>query len=149
MTVDELISVLQTRAGFETVKKNGSANQLRLIGRVPMPIVPNWLIIVQRLLLRNEDAAWSVDVSKSYFLKAGRVAFGWRLIFQAKGIGQYIPDIAQTIVNAPRPKVTVEEQPLAGASANRNRQTPGSLKGAAPTGKSVVGPVARQMLTGR
>jgi hypothetical protein len=146
---DELIKALRMRGGYEVVEKTAGANQVRLIGRVPSALVKGWLIIVRQILVRSGAAPWSADVSKSYFLRSGQVMFGWRLIFQGQGIEQYLPDIVATVVDSPRPKSTVMEQPLAGASANRNKQTPGSLKGAALTGKSVVGPVAHHMLSGR
>lgn len=151
MNTDKLISTLRARGGYEVVDNNSGANQVRLIGRVPTPLVKGWLIIVRQLLVRSgsSDAPWTADISKSYFLRSGRVMFGWRLIFQGADIEQHIPDIITTITNSPRPRATVESQPLAGASASRNQQTPGSLKGAAPTGKSVVGPIASRMLTGR
>lgn len=146
MNVDDLIRTLKLRGGYEMVSNNAGSNQLRLLGRVPSPLVKGWLVIVQQILLRSAEAPWSADISKSYFLRGGRVMFGWRLIFQGEGIEQHINDIITTITNSPRSRATVNEQPLAGASANRNRQTPGSLKGAAPAGKAVVGPMARQLL---
>lgn len=149
MNIDDLIRTLKMRGGYEVVSNNSGANQVRLIGRVPPQLLKGWLIIVRQLLVRSDEAPWSADISKSYFLRSGKVMFGWRLIFQGTDIEQHIVDMVTTITNSPRPRATVEEQPLAGASANRNRQTPGSLKGAAPTGKSVVGPIARHMLSGR
>jgi hypothetical protein len=117
-----------------------------LIGRVPNALVKNWLIIVRQLLIRGAEAPWSVDISKSYFLRSGRVMFGWRLIFQGQDIAQHAVDMVSTITNSPRAKATIESQPLAGASANRNQQTPGSLRGAAPSGSAVVGPMASRMM---
>ena len=146
--IEELTRVLKMRGGYETVSRNSGPNQVRLIGRVPAPLVKGWLIIVQQLLVRGAEAPWSVDISKSYFLRAGRVMFGWRLIFQGEDINQYADDIMATVTNSPRPRAVVDEQPLHGASAHRNRQKPGSLKGAAPVGKAVVGPMARQLVGG-
>jgi hypothetical protein len=148
MNIEDLVRTLKMRGGYEVVRNNSGANQVRLIGRVPSQLVKGWLIIVQQLLVRNEQAPWSADISKQYFLQAGRVMFGWRLIFQGEDIKQHFVDIITTITNSPRPRATVEEQPLAGASASRNRQTPGSLKGAAPAGKAVVGRMASQLARG-
>lgn len=146
MSVDDLISALKMRGGYEVVSNNSSVNQARLIGRVPTQLVRGWLIVVQQLLVQSSKASWSIDISKHYFLRAGKVMFGWRLILQSPELESCMADIITTITNAPRPRATVDSQPLAGASASRNRQTPGSLRGAAPTGKAVVGPMASQML---
>lgn len=146
MSIDDLIRTLRLRGGYEVVSNNSGTNQVRLIGRVPEQLVKSWLIIVRQLLVCSSEASWSADISKSYFLRGGRVMFGWRLIFQGEKIDQHIADIVTTITNSPRPRAIVNEQPLAGASANRNRQTPGSLKGAAPAGKAIVGLMARQLI---
>lgn len=149
MKVEDLVRTLKMRGGYEVVKNTSGANRLRLLGRVPSQLMKGWLIIVQQLLVRNEQAPWDVDISRQYFLNEGKVMFGWRLIFQGESIEQHFVDIITTITNSPRPRATVEEQPLAGASASRNRQTPSSLKGAAPVGKAVVGKMVRQLVQGQ
>lgn len=151
MNADGLILKLRERGGFEVVNQAPSASQLRLMGRVPKPAMPGWLIIVQRLLIQASKAAWSVDISKQYFLRNDQVVFGWRLIFQGQDLEQHLPAIGQVIVNAPRARAFVSEQILAGASPTRNEPGP-TGKGAQGVLKAAVGPQAvaqAQFLAGR
>lgn len=142
MKVDSLLYKLQERGGFEVVNNTPSANQVRLMGRVPKPAMAGWLILVQRLLLQSDRSpAWSVDISKQYFLRNDQVVFGWRLIFQGKELEAHLYEIEQTITNAPRARAFVDEQILAGAQANRNAPN-SSGKGAQGVLKAAVGPQA-------
>lgn len=143
--LDSLIRVLHMRAGYEVVNHNSDTRQVRFIGRVPQDLVPAWRIIIRQLLLRSEATTWSIDVSKQYFLRGGKLMYGWRLIIQAPDISVALPEVAQTITGAPRPRQVVEEQPLVG----RVDPKPGSFKGAAPAGKGVVGPKAIQQALNR
>ncbi len=154
MNADSLLNLLNKlhqRGGFEIVNRTASDKQARLMGRVPKPAMPGWLIIVQRLLLRADKAAWSVDISKQYFLRNDQVVFGWRLIFQGPELEKALPDIEQTVLNAPRVRAFVDEQVLAGASGSRNEPGP-TGKGAQGVLKAAVGPMAvaqAQFLAGR
>jgi len=140
MQVDDLLNQLHTRGGFELVNQSTTETQARLMGRVHRNAMGAWLILVQNLLLRSGQG-WSVDISKQYFLRDGRVVYAWRLIFQGKELERAMPDICQTIINAPRAKSVIEEQPLVGARANRNAPN-AKGKGAQGVLTAAVGPMA-------
>ena len=78
----DIVATLLECAGFEVVSHSGRETQARLLGRVPRPMVPGWLIIVRHLLMQSGSQGWTVDISKQYFLRGGKVMYGWRLIFQ-------------------------------------------------------------------
>lgn len=140
MQVDDLLNQLHTRGGFELVNQNLSETQARLMGRVHKNSMGSWLILVQKLLQRSGQA-WSVDISRQYFLRDDRVVYAWRLIFQGKDLQAALPDICQTIINAPRARTFVDEQPLVGARANRNSPN-AKGKGAQGVLTAAVGPMA-------
>lgn len=149
MNFAELVRVLKMRGGFDVVNQSVTTNQIRILGRVPKDMMNAWLVIIHHMLSHSEAASWSVDISKQYFLRNGRVLFGWRVIFQGEQIEQHLPMICEAISNTPRPKVIIEEQRLHGASANRN--SPRGGKGAQGVLTAVVGPmaVAQQMAGSR
>jgi len=135
----DLYTTLHKRVGFEIVGETVSPNQIRIIGRLPQPNMQNWLVVLQRLLLKAEQTPWKVDVSKQYFVKNGKVFYAWRVIFQAEEIATHLEDIISTISTAPRARAEVDEVNLY-AGENRNALRMG--KGAQPSGKAIVGPMA-------
>jgi len=149
MTADDLLRVLRMRSGFEAVNHQESANQLRVLGRVQKQGVNGWLLVARQLLLASERSDWSLDVSKQYFLRGGKIMFGWRLILQGNLVAQRYEHVAQVVANAPRARAIVEEQLLPGARAGVDRNAP-SLenrgKGAQGSLKAVVGPFASAAL---
>lgn len=136
---ERVYAQLAAKGGFERVGESGNDSQMRLIGRVREGSMPNWLVLIQRLLLRAEQAEWNVDISKQYFLRGEKVLYCWRLIFQADGLHEHLSDISNTIHNSPGAKTEVTEVPLH-HSKGRNRLVRG--KGAQPADKSLVGPMA-------
>ncbi len=149
MNFAELVRVLKMRGGFDLVSQSVTENQLRILGRVPKDMMNAWLVVIHQLLGRSETASWSVDISKQYFLRNGKVLYGWRIIIQAQQVEGHLGAICEAISNTPRPKVIVEEQRLYGASSNRN--SPKGGKGAQGVLSAVVGPmaIAQQMAGGR
>lgn len=144
MDLSELEQLLKMRGGFEAVNQVTGDNQIRMLGRVPNEMMKAWLVVIHQLLTLSNKSAWSADISKQYFLRGDRVLFAWRVIFQGEKIQEHLPAIAEVVTNSPRPRNTVEEQPLVGVSANRN--SPKSGKGAQGVLNAVVGPMAvRQM----
>ena len=139
----QLYAALGSRAGFETVSETATDQQLRVIGRVSQQGMPNWLIVIQQLLLNQEDAPWNVDISKQYFLRGGKVLYGWRLIFQGEELESYLDQIIEIVHGSPHAKRTVDEVPLVGCSPDRN--VPKRGKGAQGVLGAVVGPAARNM----
>ena len=141
MELRDFYMVLGKRIGFEVKAETVSSSQMRLVGRIPQANMANWLVIMQRLLLRADKSPWKVDISKQYFLSSGKVLFGWRLIFQGEGIAGYLSEISQTVDGAPKARVEIDEVPLH-ASPSRNALVRG--KGAQGVLTAVVGPLAAQ-----
>lgn len=143
MTLEGLIQMLQMRGGFETVNHQESPNQLRLLGRVRKPSVDGWLLVINQLKATEENVAWSIDISKQYFRRGGKLMFAWRLILQAEGVAQHYGHVAQSVGNSPRARTIIEEQALPGARSDRNAPSVASRgKGAQSALKSTVGPFA-------
>lgn len=147
MNIDELTRLLKLRGGFETVNANPSQGQVRLLGRVPKDHMGAWLLIVNELLVRGSGTSWSVDISKQYFRRDGKVMFAWRIILKAADAAQAVSAVCEAISSAPRPRVSVDEFPLPGVKGDRNVAGPNSRgKGAQGSLNSVVGPMALSQL---
>lgn len=140
MNLAEFVRLLKMRGGFELVNHNSTVNQVRILGRVPKESMNSWLVIIHQLLKLSESSSWSADISKQYFLRQGRVLFGWRVILQGENVEGYMGVLCEAVSNAPRPKVILEEQRLYGASPDRN--APRGGKGAQGVLTAVVGPMA-------
>lgn len=145
--MDELLKALRNKTGFDVVDSNIKAGQLRLLGRVPQLRTGDMLLLIHALKTRaTQSPGWDVDISKMYLLRAGKLVFGWRFIFQALtgSIESHMPDVLRT-VNRTKPSARREvmEMPLLGASAHRNEQT-ASGKGAHYSGRARVGPLLRR-----
>lgn len=136
----QLYTVLNQRAGFEVVNQTVTDNQIRVIHRVAKGGMPNWLMVMDCLIEASESAPWNIDLSKQYFRRASRLIYGWRFILQADNIVEHLPDVIAAIQRAPRARQIVDEQPLAGASTNRNSLTRG--KGAQNPLQARVGPAS-------
>lgn len=140
MNLVELTRLLKLRGGYELVNHNATPTQIRMLGRVPKEMMGSWLLVAHRLLSVSEGAAWSVDISKQYFLRSNRILFAWRIILQGEDLDAQMIALCEAISNAPRPKTIVEEQRLYGASPDRNMPRGG--KGAQGVLTAVVGPMA-------
>lgn len=129
------------RGGFETVKFSSTDKQVRILGRVPQQAMPAWRMVMQNLLTVSlQQDAWSVDISKNYFLRDKSVIYAWRVLFQGDMSPATLQAIAGTISKSPRPLASLDEQPLPGRNTHRRSYANG--KGAAPTGRALVGPAA-------
>lgn len=143
MTIEELCKSLNRKAGLETVSNSSTPNQIRLIGRVPTQGISTWLSIMERLLIRSESTKWKVDLSKQYFIRGGKLMYGWRIIFQSpEPIEEHLADIEGIISNTPAPIGESDEFHLYG---NVNRTVLKRGKGAQGVLNPVVGPMALQM----
>ena len=136
----QLFAAFEARVGFEVVSKSSTESQLRLIGRVPSQKMGDWLIIIQRLLGRSEEADWNIDISKQYFLRSGKILYGWRLIVQADEVAGHLDEIVSLVTSSPRSKKEITEIPLTGAGAHRTTLKRG--KGAQSVLNASVGPLA-------
>lgn len=148
-SVEELSRLLRGRAGFDVVDVQPSENQLRIVGRVPPNASSQWVLIVHRLLIAQEQLPWKVDVSRHYFLRQvgsnKKLFYSWRLIFQAPKVQQHLVSVMDVIHNAPRPaRVELQEYPLTGA-----QRTHANGKGAYSAETSpLVASLATQMKMG-
>jgi len=141
---DDVSKALRIRGGFELVTEHNDRNQLRLMGRVPRAAVGGWLLIVRHLLLASD--VWSVDVSKQYFIKGGKLVFGWRVLFQFPESFLYDP-IVSAINSAPKARIILEEQPLMGARSDRNvPNSQNNGRGAQSSLNATIGPAAIRQL---
>jgi hypothetical protein len=105
-----------------------------------------WLAVVQGLLQAAELEAghgWSVDISKQYFLRSSKLFFGWRIIVQGANLPAVLQKITEVIQRVPPVTAQLDEVPLH-ARPDRNALRNG--RGAQPTEKAVVGPLAKASL---
>lgn len=145
-----ILAALKRKCGFEHVTVNASDKQLRIEGRVRDAATnlnsKNWTILKTRLCLASRGKAWSVDISKHFFVPEGgaRLMFAWRIIFHGESLAQNYPFIAGVIDASPTANSgEVTEIALAGTSADRNN-TAGGRRGAGFEGRVAVGPLALQ-----
>lgn len=122
MSLESLVQALYKKNGFEILSKDESPSQLRLMGRVHAPFMGQWKVTMQRLLAMQENAPWKVDISKNYFLRANKVFYGWRLVFQAPDIVALYEELTKTILAAPASaRNEVTEIPLIGTHRDPER----------------------------
>ena len=110
--MSKVLGALRARFGFDVVNPTATDKQLRVLGRVHPEQERNWLAGVQHMLSVSEKAAWSVDISRQYFLRGGVLVYAWRVIFQGEGLEQYVNSIVSSLGGAPRAQFEVEEQVL-------------------------------------
>lgn len=150
MNAANLLTLLRSKFGFEAKDvRSTSKQQLRILGRLPNNRMGDWLVGMHHVFLRMEHTPWAVDISKSYFIRNGKIVFAWRLIFQSQeSVEKYLPDICNAFEGAPRgTQGQVMEVPLVGASPLRSRRSAGG-KGASSIGGAdgfVPGAVAAKL----
>ena len=159
MAKEELYAALRKVCGFEMVSETEGPKQLRAIGRILADRVgrneENWKIVMYRLLSAMENRPWKADLSKWYFIKleTKKLVHARRVILQGENIARHYEDITHIILSSPparTPEISENwEIPLAGVSADRNNSA-GGRRGAGPTDKVAVGPLAvnRQKMGG-
>lgn len=140
--------ILLQRAGLETIEAASEQGRVRIFGRVRSNRMPTWLMAVQGLLQASEHesssgAAWKVDISKQYFLRGGKLFFGWRIILQAQSLSESLPRIIEVIQRMQPLTVQSDVIPL---NAREDRNALRNGRGAQPTDKAVVGPLAKATL---
>lgn len=129
------------KAGFEVIDESLTAKGARITGRVRDVGMETWRKSMRRLLLSLEGGAWTLDISRMYFIPKGETVerYCWRILVSLKAetpVPEWTAALAQVLHDtkidpAPVP-VELQEYPLF-ASADRNvKKTPGS-RGAVPT----------------
>jgi hypothetical protein len=140
---DSLQAILLQKVGFEIVSQSLGGNQARYFGRVRPSHMPAWLAAMRELLVNENKAQWSIDLSRQYFLRADKLFFGWRVIIQGQDIQGALTQIVSIIQQVQAARAQVDEVPLH-APPNRNALRNG--RGAQPTISAVVGPMAKVQL---
>lgn len=116
-TRTDVYAALAQMSGFEVVKENETATQLRIMGRNHPDRWPFLLpvIFTLRKAEKKPTCRWKCDISKEYFEANDRILYAWRFIFKADNLAEYYGDIISTIRSAPRPaRVEVESMTLPG-----------------------------------
>ncbi len=130
--IEPLKAAFLNFAGFEAKDSSVTDTRVRLLGRVAPEAMETWLRLVSNLLMQAGGASWTLDISKSYFLRGERLMYGWRVLIQAAKVEEVLPSVIATIRSSRvAPQVAVQEVPLnyGGASHDGPRG-----KGARPVG---------------
>lgn len=108
----------------EVVRDNSSTGRISLLCRVRLKRV--WCDILEYILTRQNG--WTDHICQQYFLRGGRLVFGWNVILQpADGLTDDLVaiEVAKLITEAARvvpkmmPQAPVDSFPLQGASPRR------------------------------
>lgn len=135
--VTDLIALLKKRVGFDVKDASESPTQLRLLGSVPLSKKESadWILVVHQLLTKMDGSTWTCDISKQYFLRAVKVWWGWRLIFQGTNLSDsYAAILAAVDETPPASKVELTQIALPGATAARAQRTNVGVYGSVAVG---------------
>jgi len=125
----------------EVVKVTEGKTRLQIVHRVKDKKLRPWLGVMEYVLSRK--TGWDAHVCKHYFLKAGKLVYGWNFIVQWKNPedkDEILSQVKSLLTNGGRnvPNLVhqLESYPLAGAKANRNEpatgmdpRAPGPMRG--------------------
>jgi len=124
-STNPLLTLLRSKFGYEARDVTSGKKQLRVLGRLPNERMGDWLIgmhFAHQALQRQPG--WSVDFSKFYFPRNGKIVYAWRLIFQSvddQPISAHLQDIMNSFSSAPQSsRGEVMEIPLMGAGRSRS-----------------------------
>jgi hypothetical protein len=122
---------LRAKCGFEVADVTTSETTARFLGRLPKDRQGDWLLVIHRLLLDGAKRSWKIDISKSYFLRGGKLVYGWRLILQGGQPVSMLEDAINSVVAAPQTaRAEITSAPLVGASIYRTQEIDGKGVGA-------------------
>lgn len=141
--MEDFKKALAHKAGFEVVQETCTTKQLRFVGRVLPSKTKQWLRVAEQLLLHSESAPWSLDLSKLYFLRGGKLMYGWRLIIQAEDVAQHVPALVSIVGATPAIQAQLEEVRLYGRGNNDVLERGG--RGAQSVLTAVVGPTLKRL----
>lgn len=107
----------------EVVRASKEGDSVKLIFRVTQKRV--WLAILEHLLARAQN--WSAHVCQQYFMRGGKLVYGWNFILRpAEGVQlkdaviNAVQLLTQAAKSAPQTAVAdVDSFPLVGASSRR------------------------------
>lgn len=108
--------------GYDVVSHNVLPSQLRILGRVNNDRQGVWVATMDRILAQAEKQTdWSVDLSKTYFRRGGRIVFAWRIIVQGEDVLDNLGGLTMAVSTATPEPARVTEQALVGLRASRDR----------------------------
>ena len=143
MDLIKLTTALRSKCGLQTLESSSNERQIRLLGRLPPIRTGDWLLFMHHALshIAAKQPGWTLDVSKHYFLYQTKIRFGWRLIFQAPKIEEFLDSIVNIVMSAPMSsRQEVMEVPLLGVGPDRN--SPQNGRGAGGILTHLTGPAA-------
>jgi hypothetical protein len=141
--MEDFKQALAQRAGFEVVQESCTTKQIRYVGRVAASKAKQWLRVAEQLLQQSDGAPWSLDLSKLYFLRGGKLMYGWRLIVQGEDVMQYQAALVAAVTKAPTVQAQLEEVRLYGRGNNEVMEHGG--RGAQSVLTAVVGPTLKRL----
>lgn len=105
----------------EIIRCSADAGSVKALYRVHEKRL--WLGILEYILSRAEG--WSAHVCQQYFMRGGRLVYGWNFILQSEDLTKATESVARLLVQAAAvvPKTitrgSVDSYPLVGASPRR------------------------------
>lgn len=130
---------LSRRTGSVLVTETYNDRQARFVFRVPKGAgTARWMILMRQLYLFGRTSAWSIDISKHYFLLDGTMddwRYAWRIIFQGEDLDQHDAEIAHSFRDVRVAGSQLVEVPLHGSP---NRSPTAGTMGKVPIGQAAV-----------
>jgi len=92
-----------------------------MLGRVQDNRTSMWLVALHHILTSAATrTGWTIDVSKHYFIRGGKLIFGWPIIMQTKDFDAAVADLMNIITTTPRGvSRELTEFPLVGTGRSR------------------------------
>ncbi len=112
----------------EPVNANFGEDRVAILCRVKQEKEKQWVDTLQKILVAAEEEAnevhtWKCHFCKHYFLKDGKMVWGWNVSIQSREMSHSLDAITKVVRGEPLRAVRggeVEEFPLFGAPADRN-----------------------------
>lgn len=130
--VDKLVTALEQTGYVKVVKTEEAPTQLRLLCRVSSK--KQWCDLLERLLQNKQD--WTEHICQQYFLKEGKLVYGWNVVINASDLMKASLSICNqlaAISMVDEGGVGVDSFPLRGAyrstGASFNPSAPGVARG--------------------
>lgn len=124
----EMLASAVEAAGAEVVKQSEDSGSIKLLCRVKYKKV--WCDILEYVLVRKRG--WDAHICQQYFIKSGKLVYGWNVIFQPEnGMDEATKNAFQLFSQAIRVVARMSEEekieiggqiesfPLIGASPSR------------------------------
>jgi len=138
-----LYAALQTKVGLTMGEEDDGPKQLRVLFRLPEAQMRQWLVVMHHLFTHEQQASWSLDISKKYFLLSGRTVQGWRIIIRDDNLDKALDSITSVVGSSPNARFQLDQVPLMGRHGGDRNAINARGKGArAITGDAGTPPIA-------